>query len=399
MQPTQPPAPSRILLAVSGGISAYKSPAIVRRLKDRGCEVRVLLTPGAEAFVGELTFQAVSGERVHTTLLDAEAEAGMGHIELARWADSILIAPATANTIARLAAGLADDLLGTVVLASDVPLHLAPAMNQQMWSASATRDNLETLRDRGAVMHGPAAGDQACGDTGPGRMLEPEDLVNALLGQPLLTGRRVLITAGPTYEDIDPVRFIGNRSSGRMGFALAQAARQAGAEVTLVAGPVSLPAPPGINRVDVRSAEQMLEQVKAYLSGQDIFIATAAVADFRPAAQLPGKIKRGGRDGLQLDLVANRDILAQVAQQPDRPFCVGFAAETENLEDNAIRKLEDKRVDLIAANRVGEGLGFERSENALTVFSQSRSWELPMQPKPALAQALITIIAEQLDAD
>ena len=357
----------RVLLGMTGGIAAYKAAELVRRLRDAGAEVRVVMTESAGRFVTALTFQALSGNPVRSSLWDEGAEAAMGHIELARWAEEVLIAPASADTIARLAQGRADDLLSTLVLASSAPLSVAPAMNQQMWAHPATRANIDLLRQRGVRVLGPASGSQACGDVGDGRMLEPDDIVQGLLqarGPRPLDGLSVLVSAGPTYEDIDPVRFIGNRSSGRMGFAIAAAAIQAGARVRLVAGPVSLPTPAGAERIDVRSARQMRDAVVACAADSDIFISAAAVGDYRPQTVSPAKLKKSG-NALALELVQNPDILAELAAMPAHPFLVGFAAETNDLEHYAREKLERKGLDLIAANQVGEELGFECSENAL----------------------------------
>jgi phosphopantothenoylcysteine decarboxylase / phosphopantothenate---cysteine ligase len=391
-------AAERIVLGVSGGIAAYKAVELVRRLRERGHEVQVVLTEGAAQFVTALTFQAVSGRAVRSSLWDHAAEAAMGHIELARWAQRILIAPATADLIARMAQGQADDLLTTVLLASAAPVAIAPAMNQQMWAHASVQANLDLLRRRGVQVIGPGSGSQACGDVGEGRMSEPAEIIAALGARAAaaagrLRGRRVLITAGPTLEDIDPVRFVGNRSSGKMGFAVAAAAAAEGAEVTLVAGPVTLPTPAGVRRIDVRSALQMHAAVFAALPGQDIFIAAAAVADYRPAAALPNKRKKTG-DTWSLDLVLNPDILAEVAASAARPFVVGFAAETENVEAYARAKLERKRLDMIAANRVGEaGCGFEACDNALSVYWQGGGEEIPLGDKADVAAQLVHIIA------
>ena len=477
-----------VVLGVSGGIAAYKSPEIVRRLKDAGHAVRVVTTAGAEAFVSPLTFQAVSGEPVYRDLLDATAEAAMGHIELARWADVVLIAPATANVMARLAHGFADDLLTTLCLATAAPLVIAPAMNRQMWRASATRANLETLLARGVRAIGPDAGRQACGDVGPGRMSEPADLVAALLGDlppaasgpspasptggtfaelgytvvgaadsgasPLgahgsssgepgagrhggrtrsasttaapgrrdpgaavsaadragrngpgepggepapLGGIRVLMTAGPTREAIDPVRFISNHSSGKMGFAVAAAARGLGAEVDLVSGPVSLDPPVGVTVVPVGSAAEMHREVMARAPGCDIFIGAAAVADYTPATASPGKVKKAASP-LHLELRPTPDILAEVAALAAAPFTVGFAAETEDLERHARAKLERKGLDLIAGNRVGrsDGLGFDSDRNMLLVlWPGGGRADLPPAPKTRLACQLLELVAER----
>jgi phosphopantothenoylcysteine decarboxylase / phosphopantothenate---cysteine ligase len=389
----------RVLLGVTGGIAAYKAAELVRRLKDAGADVRVVMSENAARFVTPLTFQALSGNPVRLSLWDESAEAAMGHIELARWAQDILIAPASADMLARLAHGLAGDLITTLCLASAAPLYVAPAMNQQMWAHAATQANLDLLRRRGVTVFGPAAGSQACGETGAGRLLEPHELVAALAArlQPgPLAGRVVLISAGPTYEDIDPVRFVGNRSSGRMGFAIAAAAAEAGAEVILVAGPVHLATPPGVRRIDVRSARQMQAAVLEAAQRSDVYIGAAAVGDFRPAEIAAHKIKKSGDGGLRLDLTQNPDILASVAALPQRPLLVGFAAETENLEAYARAKLERKGLDLIAANQVGEGLGFETEDNSLTLISASGSRHLPTAPKQDIARQLVGVIAARL---
>ena len=390
----------RVLLGVGGGIAAYKSADLVRRLRERGCEVQVVLTQAATAFVSPLTFQALSGHPARVAMLDPTAEAGMDHIELARWADRVLIAPATADLMARLAAGLADDLPTTLVLASPAPLYLAPAMNQQMWRHPATQENLARLRARGVRILGPAEGSQACGDLGPGRMLEPVDIAEALLAlepaaEAPLAGVRVLLTAGPTREPLDPVRFLGNRSSGRMGYALAQALAALGARVALISGPCSLPAPPGTERVEVETALEMRAAVMDRVSDCDLFVAAAAVADYRPADPAAGKIKKEAAE-LSVRLVRNPDILAEVAALPTAPFTVGFAAETDRLEEYALGKLRDKGLDLIAANRVGgERGGFEREENALVVLWSDGRRELPMMSKTRLARELALTIAER----
>ena len=389
----------QVLLGVAGGIAAYKAADLVRRLGDAGAQVRVVMTENAARFVTPLTFQALSGNPVRLSLWDEGAEAAMGHIELARWAQDILIAPASADVIARLAHGLADDLLTTLCLASAAPLHVAPAMNQQMWAHPATQANLDILRRRGVSVFGPAAGEQACGDVGSGRLLEPLELVAALAARQrgdLLAGRQVLISAGPTFEDIDPVRFLGNRSSGRMGFAIAEAAAEAGASVTLVAGPVNLATPAGVQRIDVRSAREMHAAVLGAAQNCDVFIAAAAVGDFRPAEVALHKIKKRGDGGLSLELTQNPDILADVAALPRRPLLVGFAAETENVEAYARAKLERKRLDLIAANQVGSGLGFEVDDNSLTLISADATLRLPTAPKRELARQLIDVVAQRL---
>jgi phosphopantothenoylcysteine decarboxylase/phosphopantothenate--cysteine ligase len=391
----------RILLGVSGGIAAYKSAELVRRLRDAGAEVRVVMTASALHFVGPTTFQALSGHPVRSSLWDEAAEAAMGHIELARWATRIVIAPATANVIARLAQGRANDLLSTLCLASEAPLTLAPAMNRVMWAHPATRANVATLQARGVELLGPAEGDQACGEVGAGRLLEPGQIVAALSAPslpPLLAGRRVLVSAGPTFEDIDPVRFIGNRSSGKMGFAVAAAARAMGAEVTLVAGPVSLPTPAGVQRVDVRRAAQMREAVLSRLPGQDVYLGAAAVADYTPAETLPQKIKKSG-ETLTLTLVRTADVLAEVAAHPQRPrLVVGFAAETQDMEAYARDKLLRKGLDLIAANDVARaGQGFECDDNALSVFWRDGRHDIAHGPKSRVARDLMTLVAQRLE--
>ena len=392
----------RVLLGVSGGIAAYKGAELVRRLRDAGAEVRVVMTRSAERFVTPLTFQALSGHPVRTGLWDESAEAAMGHIELARWADEVVIAPASADLLARLAHGMADDLLTTLCLATAAPLSVAPAMNRQMWANAATQANVTALRARGVAVWGPGSGDQACGEVGAGRLLEPDEIVASLCARRaprVLEGLRVLVSAGPTYEDIDPVRFIGNRSSGRMGFAIAEAAAQAGAAVELVAGPVALPTPPGVARTDVRSACQMRDAVIARAPAADVYIGAAAVGDFRPREIAAHKLKKAARDsGLELSLVQNPDILAEVAALARRPLVVGFAAETRDVEAHAREKLERKKLDLIAANEVGAGLGFERDDNALLLIWPGGSEALAQASKAALARALVARIARLRDA-
>lgn len=389
----------RILLGVTGGIAAYKSAEIVRRLRERGAEVQVVMTDAARRFVAPLTFQALSGRPVRTDLWDEAAEAAMGHIELARWAQRILIAPASADFLARLAHGLASDLLTTLCLATDVPITVAPAMNRLMWANAATRANVALLAARGVRIIGPAEGDQACGETGPGRMVEPDVLAAAITAPAAqdgpLAGRKVIVTAGPTRERIDPVRFITNRSSGKMGFAVAEAARDAGAEVILVSGPVAVCTPRDIRRVDVETADQMLAAVSEHLPGTDIFIAAAAVSDYRPLQVSAQKIKKTS-DSLMLALSRTTDILATVAAGNPRPFVVGFAAETQNVERNALAKLEGKNLDMIAANLVGEGLAFDQDENALTVYWRGGGHrELKRAGKAQLAADLVALIAER----
>lgn len=388
----------RLLLGVGGGIAAYKAAELVRRARERGAEVQVVATSAALEFVGTATFQALSGRSVRSCLWDAAAEAAMGHIELARWATQLLLAPATADLIARLRAGIADDLLTTLCLASAAPLALAPAMNQQMWAHPALQDNLATLRARGVRVLGPASGEQACGDVGAGRMWEAGDLLDALAcpSSDLLAGRRVVVSAGPTFEDLDPVRFIGNRSSGKMGFALAAAAATAGAEVILIAGPVHLQTPPGCRRIDVRSALQMREAVFAAAAGADAYIGAAAVADYRPASAAEHKIKKGGPDSV-LALVRNPDIIAELSASAARPkLLVGFAAETREVLEYARAKLVAKGLDLIVANRVGPDCAFDRDDNALTLVSAQAVVELGAASKRQLAARLVELIARRL---
>jgi len=388
----------RVLLIVTGGIAAYKSVELVRRLREDGMAVRVVMTKAAQQFVGPLTFQAISGEPVHCDLLDERAEAAMGHIELARWADVVVVAPASADFLARLRAGLADDLAATVCLATAVPVILAPAMNQRMWLHPATQDNLAVLVDRGLSTVGPGSGSQACGETGPGRMAEPQEIA-ALVAANFkavrsLDGCRVVITAGPTQEAIDPVRYISNRSSGKMGYAVAAAAAAAGAAVTLVSGPTALPAPSGVRVHRVTSAAQMYEAVMAAIDDADIFIAAAAVADY--SVDSPAQQKRKKSDAcLRLTLTPTQDILHGVTARKNPPFAVGFAAETENLVNNAHAKLERKSLDMIAANIVGvEGVGFESNDNELHVLWKGGEKCLDKAPKSTIARQLIELVAQ-----
>ncbi|VAX43397.1 bifunctional phosphopantothenoylcysteine decarboxylase/phosphopantothenate--cysteine ligase CoaBC [Acinetobacter calcoaceticus] len=402
-----------IVLAVTGGIAAYKSAILVRRLKDYGFDVRVVMTHGAQAFITPLTFQALSGNPVHTELLDPAAEAGMGHIELARWADLLLVAPASCDTLAKFAHGLADDLLSTVFLATKSPVWVAPAMNQQMWAAKATQRNLQTLVEDGVHVIMPDAGEQACGDVGLGRMPEPEEIARQVAGYfhqaqraiaekfGLLAGKRVVVTAGPTREAIDPVRYISNHSTGKMGFALAAACYAAGAQVTLIAGPVSLDTPNGVKRVNVASARQMLDiSMNSLETGCDIFIATAAVADYRVAEVAEHKIKKAGNE-LNVSLVKNPDIVATIAGQEKRPFMVGFAAETQNVEEYAAGKLVAKKLDMIACNDVSRAdIGFASDENAMTVFFAEnyhmKKRELEKASKQEISQQLVEAISDAL---
>ena len=384
-----------IVLGVTGGIAAYKCPDLVRRLREAGAEVRVVMTAGAQRFVTPLTFQAVSGRPVRSQLWDTAAEFGMGHIELARWAELVLIAPATASFIARLAHGHADDLLTTLCLATQAPVAVAPAMNWVMWDNAATQDNVQRLRVRGVRLLDPADGELAEGEIGMGRMLEPADIVAALRDEPLrLEGLRVLVTAGPTREPIDPVRYISNRSSGKMGFAVARAAAEAGARVTLVSGPAHLATPRDVRRVDVETAAEMQRAVTREIAGTDIFIATAAVSDYAPTRSASQKIKKRS-EVLELKLAKTPDILAAAAAHKPRPFTIGFAAETEKLEANARAKLEQKHLDLISANWVGGGRGFDADENALSVYWKGGAAELGSGPKLELARKLVRLIAER----
>jgi phosphopantothenoylcysteine decarboxylase/phosphopantothenate--cysteine ligase len=391
----------RVILGVTGGIAAYKSAELVRRLVERGAQVQVVMTAGAREFITAMTFQALSGRPVRESLWDAAAEAAMGHIELARWAELVLVAPASADFMARLAGGRADDLLSTLCLATAAPIVLAPAMNQQMWANVATQANAATLKERGVRLLGPTVGDQACGEYGPGRMLEPTEIADLI--EPLipsdgpLRGRRALITAGPTREAIDPVRFVSNRSSGKMGYAVAQAMRAAGAEVVLVSGPVALAPPPGVRRIGVETAVQMHAAVQQELPGCDVFIATAAVADYRPVAVAESKIKKKSEQ-MTLEMIRTTDILAAVAARADRPFVVGFAAETDAVEQHAREKLLRKNLDMIAANEVGASKAFDCEDNALLVLWRGGRAELPRASKSELATALVALIAERLHA-
>ncbi|MCK8515501.1 bifunctional phosphopantothenoylcysteine decarboxylase/phosphopantothenate--cysteine ligase CoaBC [Methylonatrum kenyense] len=391
-----------IILGVTGGIAAYKSADLVRRLREAGAEVRVVMTRAATEFVTPLTFQAVSGQPVHTSLLDPEAEAAMGHIALARWADAVLVAPASADVLARLAHGQANDLLTTLCLATEAPLAVAPAMNRVMWLHPAVRDNVSLLERRGVAVFGPAVGDQACGEQGAGRMLEPLELVRhvgGLFGPRPLQGRRVVVTAGPTREALDPVRFISNRSSGRMGFALAAAARDAGADVELVSGPVALETPPGVRRTDVETAGEMHDAVQALLDGCDLFIGCAAVADYRPAQVASGKIKKREQQ-MQVELERNPDILASVAAASPRPFTVGFAAETEDLQGHAEDKRRRKGLDLIAGNLVGQpDSGFDVDSNRLWLRWQDGDCWLGPASKAQVADELIAFVADRMSKE
>ena len=393
-------ANKRVLLGVTGSIAAYKAADLVRQLREQGATVRVVMTRSAQEFITPLTLEALSGHPVRRELLDSGEESAMGHIDLARWSDVVLVAPASANLLARLAHGLADDLLATLCLAADVPVLVAPAMNRQMWMNPATQANVQTLEQRGIRRLGPALGEQACGETGPGRMLEPRDLVQQLAAQfngGQLSGLHVMVTAGPTQEPIDPVRYISNRSSGRMGYAVARAAAEAGAEVTLITGPVALPLPEQVRGVTVDTALQMRDAVITEIDGTDIFIAAAAVADYRSVDVSSQKIKKT-QSRVELTLEKNPDILGEVAARPRPPFTVGFAAETERLREQALDKLINKRLDMIAANDVSAEQAFDREDNALEVYWQGGGVSLPRAGKEKLARRLVALVADRFHA-
>ena len=390
-----------ILLGVTGGIAAYKAAELARLLVKAGAEVQVVMTSSAMEFIGAMTFQAITGKETRSDLFDTAHEAAMGHIELARWADLVVVAPATANFIALMSQGRAGDLLSTLCLATTAPVAIAPAMNQQMWADPATQSNITALKQHGRLVWGPAAGEQACGDIGPGRMLEPAEIVDAareMFSSGDLAGISALVTAGPTHEAIDPVRFIGNRSSGKMGFAVAQALEEQGAEVILVAGPSSLPTPPGVSRVDVESALEMHAAVMKRIGNCDLFVATAAVADYRPETVADSKIKKTA-ESLDIHLVKNPDILADVASLENGPYTVGFAAETADLARYADEKRRKKGIDMIAANEVGGTHGgFNHDENALLVLWEGGQQELPMTGKLRLARQLVELITRKIHA-
>ncbi|WP_323813370.1 bifunctional phosphopantothenoylcysteine decarboxylase/phosphopantothenate--cysteine ligase CoaBC [Cellvibrio sp. NN19] len=395
-------ANKQILLGVTGGIAAYKSADLVRRLQDAGAKVQVVMTPAAQEFITPLTLQALSGNPVHTQLLDPEAEAGMGHIQLARWADLVLIAPATADFIARLTQGMGNDLLTSICLATAAPIAIAPAMNQGMWHNEATQANLSILVKRKVHVFGPAEGGQACGDIGPGRMLEPLQLVDAaasLFTPGSLAGKKVVITAGPTREAIDPVRYLSNHSSGKMGYALAQAAAEAGAQTVLISGPTQLAIPAQVNRIDVISAEDMYAVSLREAQGCDLFIAAAAVADYRPAQVASQKMKKGADDTLTLTLVKNPDIIASVAALERKPFTVGFAAESENLLEYARAKLVRKNLDMVIANNISDSqIGFNSDDNAVTLVENSSITDISQRSKQQLARELIALFATKITA-
>jgi len=390
----------KIVLGVTGSIAAYKAADLVRLLIKAGAEVKVVMTQAASEFITPLTMQTLSGSPVAMTLLDADEESTMGHIQLARWADWVLIAPASANTLAGLAHGRTEDLLTALCLATTAPIAVAPAMNNKMWSNGATQTNLATIADRGILVLGPATGEQACGEQGEGRLLEPELLITELSHLILptkLSGKRVVVTAGPTHEPIDPVRFIGNRSSGKMGFAIATAAAQAGAEVILITGPVALATPPEVQRVDVETAQQMFEAIEK-IEQIDIFIGCAAVADYRPEQYSESKLKKAVETQRAIQVTENKDIIAAVAQRQVKPFIVGFAAETDDIINYAKDKMERKQLDMIAANLVGKGLGFGVDTNTLYVFWQQGEAVLPLALKSHLARDLMRLIIDRYDA-
>lgn len=391
--------PKRIILGITGGIAAYKSPDLVRRLRADGAEVQVVMTESGEKMVSPAVFQAVSGRTVRGDLWDAQAEDAMGHIELARWADLVLVAPATANIMAQIASGSAAGLLTTLCLATEAPLILAPAMNQAMWLNPATQTNLKILTERGVRFIGPAAGEQACGEVGPGRMVEPEEIVAALSSEisrvsQSLAGVSVVISAGPTREPIDPVRYVSNRSSGKMGFAIARAAARAGAAVKLVAGPVSLDTPHGVERIDVETAEEMRAAILDNATAAKIYIGAAAIADYRPEFVPPQKIKKTA-DTMDLHMVKSADVLAEVAALSAGPFTVGFAAETEKLEKYARLKFERKKLDMIIGNQVGSNVCFDSDDNSVLVIWRDGSKEFERMAKCDLAARLVMLIAER----
>jgi phosphopantothenoylcysteine decarboxylase/phosphopantothenate--cysteine ligase len=393
---------TNIILGITGGIAAYKTPDLVRKLVTKGANVRVVMTKSAKEFVSPLALQAVSGNPISDDLLDKDAEAAMGHIELARWADKLLIAPATANFMAKLTHGLADDLLSTLCLATPAQIYVAPAMNQQMWFADATQSNLKILEQRKIQFLGPAQGEQACGDVGPGRMLEPQDIADLLAQQTreqVLAGKRITITAGPTREEIDPVRYLSNHSSGKMGYALAIAAQELGATVTLISGPVNLLPPANIHTISVSSARQMYDAVMQTIHNCDIFIGCAAVADYRLQQKSNQKIKKSDSE-LTLTFIKNPDILSDVAHLANAPFTLGFAAETQNLREYALGKLQRKNLNMIAANDVSDNtIGFNSEQNALTVFWSKGEKKLDVADKPLLAKQLMHLVAQRYIED
>jgi len=392
-----------ILLGISGGIAAYKTPELVRRLRERGADVQIIMTTAAEEFVTETALQAVSGRPIRSNLWDKEAEAAMSHIELARWADIVLIAPATAEIMARLASGAASDLLTTVCLATEAPLSIAPAMNHVMWANPAVQNNRATLEERGVRILGPDHGSQACGETGEGRMLDPDDIAAIVCGPQLVTdgklllaGKTVLITAGPTRESIDPVRFITNRSSGKMGYAIAAAAAEQGAHVVLISGPTSIPIPRSVAVHNVQTTQEMYDATYEHVSDADIFIATAAVSDYRPAVAHKQKVKKN-QESISIEMTLTPDILASVAALDPAPFTVGFAAETENLREYALGKLERKKLDMIVANLVGEGRGFDSDKNSVDVYWRGGERSFETAEKSELARDVVKLVAERFE--
>jgi len=392
-----------IVLGITGGIAAYKAPDLVRRMRERGGDVQIVMTASAEEFVTGTALQAVSGRPVRSNLWDKEAEAAMSHIELARWADVVLIAPATAEVMARIVSGAAPDLLSTICLATEAPIAVAPAMNHVMWSNPATQANRQVLEERGIHILGPDVGSQACGETGAGRMLPPDTIAAAVFdiavtkGEGLLAGKKVVVTAGPTREPIDPVRYITNRSSGKMGYAMARAAAAQGADVTLISGPVNLPAPPGVDVQQVLTAEEMHRATHECIADADIFVAAAAVADYRPVEPQEQKIKKN-EESMNIALVRCPDILASVAALDAAPLTVGFAAETERVDDYARAKLKNKKLDMIIANQVGEDRGFDRDDNAVSVFWSDGERRFPEASKSELARDLVDLIARRFYA-
>ena len=395
-------ANKNILLGVSGGIAAYKSAEIVRHLRKAGALVRVVMTKSAEEFITPLTLQALSGNRVSTELLDVEAEAAMGHIELAKWADGLLIAPATANTLARISSGRGDDLLSTITLAFEGPVSLAPAMNQAMWRNERTQENLKKLIDQDFVICGPGSGEQACGDVGLGRMLEPLDILDMFslsFNEGTLSGKKILITAGPTQEPIDPVRFITNRSSGKMGYSLVEAALESGANVTLISGPVNIDPPSNCNFVSIKTAKEMFDAVMHHISGMDVYIGTAAVSDYSPAKASDSKIKKDGSSSpMFLELKENQDILKSVSELEQRPYVVGFAAETNDLIKNAEKKLSTKNLDLIIANDVSnKEIGFYSDDNEVTLITEKEKYLIERQNKRKVSKKIIDFISRRIN--
>ena len=399
-------APKNVFLGISGGIAAYKTPELVRRLRERGAEVQVVMTQSAREFVTETSLQAVSGRPIRSNIWDKEAEAAMGHIELARWADIVLIAPATAEMLSRLASGSAPDLLTTVCLATEAELVVAPAMNRVMWAKPAVQANCKLLEERGTRILGPGVGSQACGEEGAGRMLEPDEIARQVMAsgpvalesgtRQSLAGKTVMVTAGPTREAIDPVRYITNRSSGKMGYRVAEAARDAGARVILVSGPVNLERPEGMDVIEIESAEQLFAAAHENIADVDIFIAAAAVADYQPEQRHENKIKKT-ESHMSIELVKAPDTLAAISALPERPFCVGFAAETEKVSEYARGKLTRKKLDMIIANKVGANLGFDCDENTVEVFWRTGERKFPTTSKSALAAELIELISERYE--